>query len=394
MRQKSANDPQDRSGRHGHAAWVEIDSRALAHNVAVLQRRAGDSKIAAVLKADAYGHGAPEIAPTLVELGVDLLIVARTSEARELRQTVGNSRILVLAPPSPAVWEEVLELDLEVACSTPESLEFLVHADSGAQEVPVHVKVNTGMNRLGIRPELARQALSRLDEASGVRPTGICSHLADADRPSSPRTAQQHEEFGTLLRAIHEEWGHLETHLANSAGLLGHDLDAFTYCRLGIALYGYNPAGPDPELHPVMAVRGRVLQVHELAAGDKVGYGGIWQAPQPTRVATVGVGYGDGYPFHQRQGHQIGGPFAAQVLTDYGPRPIVGTVSMDMLAFACAEGDPIEVGSQVTLLGEHPQQSGGSSILDAHRLAHNAETIPWEILLRLGRRLPRVYLGH
>lgn len=360
---------------HRFAAWVEVDLAALCENLEQLSKLAR-GRVAAVVKADGYGHGAVRAAEVLVDQGVELLVVARPREAVQLRQAGIQQRLLLLAPPDDGSWPVVQEHRLEVACSTPESLDFLVQA-SAEVEVPVHVKVNTGMNRLGLPPESVPEALNRLAEAPAVRPVALCSHLADADLLESERTKQQTQRFDRVLAALPERFADLETHLSNSAGVLHHRLPRHTFVRLGQALYGYDPVGKR-DLEPVMSVHARVLQVHRLEPGERVGYGGHWQAREPVQVGVVGVGYGDGYAFHQS-----GSPI---LLTDNGPRPIVGSLSMDMLTFAVPMGEPLAVGDEVTLLG-----SRGGRQISAHDLAATAETLPYEVLVRFGGRLPRVY---
>lgn len=360
------------------AAWVEVDLAALEHNFHKLSAL-GSAEVAPVVKADAYGHGAVEVGRCLVAAGARLLIVARLQEAIALRDAGIEARILVLAPPDAGTWPPLVEHRLEVTCSTPASLEFLLQAQS-REPLPVHVKFNTGMNRLGLPPGDAADILARLDRAPGVRPVAICSHLADADLPGSDRTAEQIARFQSLRDSLPSSLGGLETHLGNSAGLLHHELGEHSLLRLGLALYGYDPAGTRSLLEPVMSVHARVLQVHDLAPGDRVGYGGRWTTRDPARVATVGVGYGDGYVRHQ-----TGNP---RVLTEAGPRPLAGSVSMDLLSFALAPGDTTVAGDRVTLLGARDGER-----IDAHELAANAETIAYEILVGFGRRLPVVVVN-
>lgn len=362
----------------GPSAWVEVDLAGLRQNFQQLSRLS-PAAVAPVLKADAYGHGAVQAARTLVDIGAKLSIVARAVEAVLLRRAGIEARILVLAPPDPASWPAIVEQRLETTCSTQASLDFLRTARA-PEPVPVHVKFNTGMNRLGLPPPSLGEVFDLLARAPGVRPIAVCSHLADADLRDSERTAAQVARFRSIVEALPGGGASIETHLGNSAGLLHHDLGEHSFVRLGLALYGYDPAGPHELLEPTMSVHARVLQVHDLEAGQRVGYGGRWAAVRPTRVATIGVGYGDGYGRHQ-----TGEP---RVLTAAGPRPIVGAVSMDLLAFALKDDDPTAPGDIVTLLGER-----GSERIDAHELAARAETIAYEVLLRFGRRLPVVYRG-
>lgn len=361
--------------KHGLAAWVEVDLTALEENFHKLSAL-GSAKIAPVVKADAYGHGAIEVGRRVVAAGARLLIVARLQEAIALRDAGIEARILVLAPPDAEAWPLLVQHRLEIICSTPASLAFLLQAES-AEPLPVHVKFNTGMNRLGLPPGDAAEILARLDRATGVRPVTICSHLADADLPDSDRTEEQVARFQSLRDSLPSPLDRLKTHLGNSAGLLHHELGDHSLVRLGLALYGYDPTDVGASLEPVMSVHARVLQVHDLAPGERVGYGGLWMAPEPARVATVGVGYGDGYARHQ-----TGNP---RVLTEDGPRPLAGSVSMDLLSFALAPGDTTAAGDRVTLLGAR-----GGERIDAHELAANAETIAYEILVRFGQRLPVV----
>ena len=361
------------------AAWVEVDLAAVRDNLRRLSKLT-HARIAPVVKADAYGHGAVAVARCLKAEEVELLIVARPSEAITLRDAGVEGRILVLTPPDPGNWQRLVENRLEVSCATPESLDFLTSVTPTADDpMRVHLKLNTGMNRLGLPPEMTLDALQRLDAAKAATPVAICSHLADADLPESPRTRQQAARFARVLENLPQRYRQLETHLANSAGLLRHNLDRYSFVRPGLAVYGYDP-NQEADLRPAMSVHARILQIRDLGPGERVGYGGLWTAPARCRVGVIGVGYGDGYAWHQ-----AGSP---ELLTTHGRRPLVGAVSMDLLAFEIAEADQAKVGDRVTLLGE----LGGEKI-DAHDLAANAETIAWEVLLRFGSRLPRVHLS-
>jgi alanine racemase len=315
---------------------VTIDLRAVRHNVRRLLDALAGSQLWVVVKADAYGHGAAEVAVVALEEGARALCVATVGEGVALRAALPEARIVVMGPSSDEDIGRARDARLELAVSEPPFPEG----------VPLHLKLDTGMGRFGA------QALSE-PPANAV---GLMSHLATADM--DPAFAElQLERFRAAVAALPQ----LEAHIANSAATLRLPAARFDAVRCGIALYGLSPFGGDPRadrLTPVLAWRSHIALVKSLQAGESTGYGRRFIADRETRIGIVPVGYGDGF----RRGLT-----GAEVLVGGERRRILGTVSMDSFAVALPEG---EVGDTVTLIGDG---------LDAEELARRLGTINYEV---------------
>ena len=354
---------------------MAIDLPALSRNLEKLQELGGT--IRAVVKADAYGHGAVSIAESLAASGIERFAVALVEEGIELRQGGIRGEILVMGPADASLRALVEEHRLVPVLSSGSQLAAWLES-RGEYPVPVHLKVNTGMNRLGLPAGDLGTAVQRVRACSELRLEGLMTHFADADEPESTRTAEQRAQFADTLRSLDPGDGEgVEIHCANSAALLHHPSNNAESSRPGLALFGYDPAGRRTDLEPVMSVHARIVQVHELATGESVGYGGRWQALRPSRIGTVPVGYADGYPW------RLGG--RAEVLIHGRRTPVVGAVSMDMLAVDLTDGSATE-GDRVVLLGRQ-----GSESIDAPEFARRSGTSVYEILCAFGGRLEKVY---
>jgi alanine racemase len=301
---------------------VTIDLGALHRNVARLRNAAAPADLWAVLKADAYGHGAVDCARVALEAGAAALCVATAREGNALRASFPRARIVVMGPLAPGEEALAREAGLEVCLSEP-------HVPEG---LDVHLKIDTGMGRWGMR----------LEDASGLprdRVVGVMSHLATADEPDDGFARRQIEAFGSVT----ESFPGVPAHLANSAGTLRFPDARFAAVRCGVALYGLSPFGDDPARHglePVLSWRSYVAITKTLAAGESAGYGRRFVAERPTRIGVVPVGYADGF----RRGLS-----GAHVLAGGVRRRVVGAVSMDALAVELAD-EP--AGTPVTLIGD------------------------------------------
>jgi alanine racemase len=340
-----------------HRSEITIDLRALRRNVARLREAAAPAEVWAVLKADAYGHGAVDCARAALDAGATALCVATAPEGAGLREAFPAARVLVMSPLAPGEDALVREAGLEVCLSTPE-------APDG---VALHVKVDTGMGRWGMSVD---EAL----ELPRERVVGLMSHLATADEPDERFAREQIERF----RAAAALFPEVPAHLANSAGTLRFPEARFDAVRCGIALYGLSPFGDDPAPHglePVLSWRTYVAVAKELEPGESTGYGRRFVAQRPTRIGIVPVGYADGW----RRGLT-----GTEVLVGETRRPVLGTISMD--SFAVGLGDE-PVGTPVTLLG--------NGVL-AEEHARRLGTINYEITTALEsdpRRTERRVLG-
>jgi len=360
-------------------AWVDVDLDALLANLAAIRRRAPGMRALAVVKADAYGHGAVGVSLALERAGVEWLGVALLEEGAELRRAGIELPILVLGTARPAKIALYRRYRLTPTISSLAELALWREWVAGEAEPPaVHLKVDTGMARLGIAVDEAPAALAALRAEPRLRLAGLLSHFAEADDPESPRNAGQEARFlGVLEQLAPAERSGIEIHMANSAAALSRPSARFTLARLGIALYGLDPLARAADLAPVMSVVARIVQLREVPAGTPLSYGGRTVTRRRSRVAVVPVGYADGYAW------RLTG--RAEALVRGRRVPVAGSVTMDMTLLDVTESGG-EVGEEVVLLGRQ-----GEEEVSAAELARHAGTISWEILCHLGLRLPRRY---
>lgn len=366
------------------AALAAIDLDALDANLDRLRevaRAKGLSGLRVVLKADAYGHGAVPVGRHLAARGVDRFAVALVEEGVELRRAGVSGDILVMGPCLPEQRPVVEAERLVPTVSSAAQLALWTAYEPAGSRLPVHVKVNTGMNRLGIPADDLPRVLSAIRGKARLELAGLMTHLADASHPESPQNRRQTRRFEELQEALEpDEHERIEIHLANSAALLHQERHGATVARPGLALLGYDPAGRESGLVPAMSVSARLVQIHALGAGERVGYGGRWRAPSACRVGIVPLGYADGYAW--RLGDR------AEALVGGRRVPVVGAVSMDMLAVELGSTE-VEAGKEVVLLGRQ-----GEASIDAAELAATAGTVTYEVLCGLGLRLPRLYVAN
>lgn len=353
---------------------AEVDLGAVRHNVRELRRRAPSSRLMAVVKADAYGHGAVEVARAAREAGADRFAVVTVEEGAELRRAGVTEEILVFTDLLPDHLPAAAEHRLTVTAHSIPSAKR-VAARPGLR---THLKVNTGMNRWGVEPEEVGEARRIL----GDRLTGVYTHLACADSDAH-ETRRQLEVFDEVLAA--HPFGGVMVHAANSAATLWHPASHYDCVRPGISLYGLHPAGDggDPgeeNLRPALSLKSYVAGVRRLAPGDGVSYGMTFRAPEEMYAATVPVGYAEGYR------RALSGK--AEGLIGDKRRPLLGRVTMDAVVFG-VDGS-VEVGDEVVLIGE---QAGGR--VRAEEVGRWADTINYEVTTGLNpRRVERSYIDH
>jgi alanine racemase len=368
---------------------AEVNLEALRHNLRALRRHAAGARLWAVLKADAYGHGAPAVARTLERAQVDGFCVALLEEAIELREAGIRAPIVVMGGHYGGAHEEVVArglLPVVHDLGQVEAFARLVRSGFVAGPIDVHLKVDTGMGRLGVTMRDLPEVASAMAQMREVRMRGLMTHLACADAPDVEPTTLALVSFddATALLARHGLRPEVR-HAANSAALLrGHGrLDAV---RPGIALFGVSPrVGPSAltaELRPVMRVRTEVVALRDVEPGAAIGYGATWRAPRPARIATVPMGYADGLSRHlSNRGH---------VLVRGRRAPIVGAVSMDMTMIDVTDVAGASVRDEVVVLGTQEGPLGRDAIT-ADEIAAHADSIPWEVLTSISRRVPRFY---
>jgi alanine racemase len=374
-------------------AWVDVDLSALEHNLVRIRERlragGSDAMSMAVVKADGYGHGAVGVSRALEAAGVDWLGVALLEEGAEIRRAGVKLPILVLGTARPAKIALYRRYRLTPTISSLHELTLWRDWTAGqAEPQPVHFKVDTGMGRLGVAMDEVPRALEILRGHPGLRLAGVLSHFGDADDLASPRNRAQEERFAAVLAQLTpEERERVLIHMANSAAALHRPASRFALVRLGLAIYGLEPAERPgqtlpavdrTDLRPVMSVRARIVQLREVPAGTPVSYGGRTVTRRRSRIAVVPVGYADGYAW------RLTG--SAEALVRGRRVPVAGSVTMDMTLLDVTDAGA-ELGDEVVLLGRQ-----GSEEVTALELATHAGTIPWEILCHLGLRLPRRYV--
>jgi alanine racemase len=372
--------PNPSSRWSGRPVWAEIDLDAVAHNVRLLRARAAPAQIYAVVKANAYGHGAVAVGRTALQAGATGLAVVAVDEAEELRRAGLDAPLLVIGYTPASDAERVAALGLRVTVGAPDVLEALsTAARRRGTEIPIHLELETGLNRHGLAPDALVAFAERARALPGLRVEGIFTHFAAAEEGDQRFTRRQFE----LLRETTKRVPWIpERHCSASASLLLDHEMALDAVRAGLSLYGYRPApwvGTEEDLRPVLSLRARVARVSEVERGATVGYGRTWAAGRSARIALVMCGYGDGY----RRGFGN----RAHVLVRGRRAPVVGRIAMDMCMVDVTAVPEAAVGDVATLLG-----CDGRERVDADELAALADTITWEILTGISARVPRLYL--
>ncbi|MBI2343080.1 MAG: alanine racemase [Deltaproteobacteria bacterium] len=386
-------------GHHLRPTWVEIHQSALQRNFHVVRESVGQAiGIIAMVKADAYGHGAVPVARWCVEAGAEALGVATLEEGIELRDAGLTCPILVmcgLAGQGAVAADVAVAQNFTCVVHSAETLRLLdTAAKRRSSAASVHLKIDTGMTRMGMRPESLMHLLDALDQSPAVRVAGVMTHLAHVvDRESTARQVACFTETAAIIRRHLR--GPLVWHLGNSAAVLERRLGREEWCapfalaagdrfavRPGIMLYGILPfskyAGGTP-LAPVMSLKSRWILIKHVPADTAVSYSGTWRTARPSRLAVLPVGYADGYPW---------GLANHGVVLACGRRlPVVGRVTMDMTICDVTDLAQARVGDTVTLLGAE-----GNDVMTAEEMAERCQTIPYEIVCRMSKRVPRIYL--
>ncbi len=376
-------------------AWIEIDTDALATNLAVLRGLAGAGvALLPVVKADAYGHGMIPVARTLAAAGADGLCVATLDEAIVLRDSGVTAPILVLYPIPPSGVVDAVERGIGLAGGPAAALAEMLAAATAAgvaDRLTIELEVETGLGRGGVPPEdivdVARRVL-----ASGARIGGVWSHLQEAE--VADLTTEQIARFEEALAALSAAGIAVpRRHLAASAGILLGSVPRYEAVRPGLATYGLVPdelaaagIGLDDllpaarDLRPILSLRARPVRVADLPAGHGVSYGPTWRAPRASRIATLPIGYGDGWPRSLSN--------RAEVLVRGVRVPVVGNVAMDatMIDVSAVPGGPVDLDDEVVLVG----RQGGAEIAAAE-VARWRTTNSWEVVTSMSARLARVY---
>jgi alanine racemase len=372
------------SGHSPHRAWIEVDHAALRENLAAVRRLGGPRKqVIGVVKANAYGHGDVAVAETLLAAGTERLAVATVSEATRLRRAGIGSPVLVLWGLGEAEASIVVAEELEATIYAERDVPLLERAAADAgRRASVHLKLDSGLGRQGIEPERALDLALRIVRSRHLRLVGTYSHLAVPGEDDAYTDVQLLRLAQLLdgMRSAGIDPGLV--HVAASGGILAGAGTFADAVRPGLLLYGLLPdwaRDRDPGLRPALSLKALPLRLFDLPAGAAVGYGLRFRTERPTRIATLGIGYADGWPrSHANNGWALA----------HGRRaPIVGAVSMDGLTVDVGEADDVTYGDEFVLIGEQ-----ASSRITADEVAAQRRTINYEVTTGLRERLPRVHL--
>ena len=368
--------------------WAEVDLDAIRHNASVLSAIASPAWLCAVVKADGYGHGAVEVARAAVDGGARWLAVALVEEGLRLRSAGIDAPILVLSEPVAEAMGAVVEEDLAPTLYTRAGVRAASEAArrrGDAFALGVHIKVDTGMHRVGATAQEA-VALARLvAEDPALRLDGFCTHFAVADQADNGFTDLQIERFEAAVGDLNAAGvAPLLLHAANSAATLWHRRARYSMVRCGISLYGLSPTSGAIDLRglrPALSLKTKVSYVKTVPAGEGISYGLRYRVEEDSTVATVPIGYADGLP-------RAVSAKGAQVLIGGVRYPIAGTVTMDQILVDCGPAGPVSVGDEVVVIG-----SQGGETVSAEELADLAGTICYEIVCAISARVPRRYTG-
>ena len=370
----------DRIAWNGRPVWAEIDLDALAANVRNLKRRARGAALIAVVKANAYGHGAVAVAQTALAAGADYLAVICLDEGEQLRRAGIKAPILIMGHTPLSQASQLVDLDLTTTVSSYEMAQALARRAQERDTVArVHIKVDTGLSRYGLPPREAIALANKIRDLPHIAIEALFTHFASADEEDKTYTFQQFEK----LLAVSAELPWLTTrHAAATAALLDMPETTLEMVRPGIGIYGYYPSSAvrrDLPLQPILTLKSRVARLTRLSPGESVSYGRTWIADRPSVIALVMCGYADGLPrlLSSRGNVIIRGRRA----------PIVGRVCMDMCMADVTDIPDVQEEDDVVIIGQQ-----GNEIITADEIADQAGTISYEVLTGIAPRVPRLYI--
>lgn len=363
---------------------ASVDLTALAQNMAQVRRLAPHCEVLAVVKANAYGHGAIEISRALQRLTVRRFGVATIEEGIALRQAGIHDAIVVMGATIPAQFPDLVAGQLTPVLYRADMVPaFAAQVPPGEAAYPVHIKIETGMGRLGVLPRELPDLVGRPEFRATLRLEGLMTHLADADHSDPAHTERQLAQFQQVLDTLRQGGLTLPlVHAANSAGIIKYPASRYSLVRPGIMLYGYHTLAKDeaaPELRPVLTWKTTIAHLRRIQPGDSISYNRTFVASRQSHIAVLPVGYADGYNrlLSNRGMVLIGGRRV----------PVVGRVCMDMIMVDVTDVPGAEIGQEAVLIGQQGQER-----ITAADLAAWQQTIPYEVLCAIGTRVPRHYL--
>ena len=365
--------------------WVEIEEKAIRENIRRIQALIGpEIKIMAVLKAEAYGHGAVRVAQIAMEEGIDWFGVATPEEGIALRQAGLKTNILVFGPLLPEQAATFCDYNLVSTITMRESAEALsVEACRHNVEMKIHIKIDTGMGRIGFRPEIAKEEIRKILVLPRLKVDGIYSHFATADSPDLTYAEKQLATFRDLLFHLDSEGIKFPLkHLANSGGIINLPASYFDMVRAGIIIYGLYPSPESKQsrlaLKPAFSLKTKVVQVKRVPVGTGISYGQFYHTKKETTIATLPIGYADGWSRALSE--------KAEVLIKGEQYPLVGKICMDQCMVEVGDA-PVQVGDEVVLIGQQ-----GAKQITVDQVASWLDTINYEIICGISFRVPRVYV--
>lgn len=358
-----------------------IDSSALTNNFNLIKNAVGDKvKVISVVKANAYGHGAVQVSGILEKAGTDFFAVAISEEGVQLRVAGIKKPILLLGGIFPEQINEIINNDLIPVVYDMENLNTLSKAAvKMKKKIRFHLKVDTGMGRLGLKVGDALKLLEKIGDFKGLKMEGILSHFATSDGPDFEYVKYQFKKFNEVTKKTKDNY--ILKHMANSAAIFLNKDFHFNAVRPGISLYGINPFDGKKylPLKPVMTLKTKILSIKHLNKGESVSYGRTYRAPRKIKAAVIPIGYGDGY--HRLLSNK------GEVIVKGNKLPLIGIVCMDLLMVDVTMLKDAEVGDEVVLIGK-----SGDKEITATELAKKAGTIPYEIFTSVNSRVPREFL--
>ncbi len=377
--------------RNFYRTWAEINLDHIAHNAREIRRiTSPQAEVMGVVKADAYGHGVKEVAHTLLENGVTRLAVSMLDEAIQLRQSGVSVPILVLSDIEPERVDEILHYDVTQTIFEYEFAEMLSRrAASEGKKATVHIKIDTGMGRIGFDYAAAPQMVKQIYQCDGLYVEGLFTHFATSDEADTTYTQLQFRRFLDICRLLEQDGIQIPVkHVANSAAIIRFPEMHLDMVRAGVILYGLHPSSVTQQgsldLRPAMSLKSKVSMVKSVPAGSYLSYGCTYCTKRETMVATIPIGYADGYT--RLLGNR------ARVLIHGQYAPILGRICMDQcLADVTELTEAVQAGDEVVLFGQQEEKQ-----LSADEVARLAETINYELICIVGKRVPRIYMknGH
>ena len=361
-----------------HPAWIEINLKSFQHNLALIRHRIGSKRLCCVVKANAYGHGLVPIAKAACQGGADYFGVAHLQEGIALRKAKIDLPILVLGAIHEDQIEDLIRYQLEFTISSPYKAKLVAEKAAHLKaKCPVHLEIDTGMRRTGVRVESALPLIDYLQSTACFELKGIYSHFVMSETANDPVTLQQLEQFLALKKRVGASAGSLIWHMANSGGVLFYPESHLDMVRPGLLCYGLSPQGAMPDLQPALSLKAKISYFKVVAPQQGISYNHTYRTSVQTRVVTIPVGYGDGYrrDFSNRMNVLIRGKRYS----------ISGSVCMDQFMVDIGDHEAY-VGDEVVLLGRQKDQE-----ISLSEMARVAQTDPREILCHFNERIPRIY---